>query len=102
MAPRFSAVRTDHVEYCFWLIFEEAGGVRITRGEPNLDRAERAVALTARLPRSLWSTPSLRATLTVEETPAPPIDIRMVADQLRTALGGDIDVRVLDGPPPQP
>jgi len=97
MAPRYSRVTDKSVEYGFWLIFEEAGGVRLTRTEPNIDRAERSIFMQASLPRSLWRTPSLRGSLTIADTgqPSPLIDVNAASDALQAVLGIDIDLRVV-------
>lgn len=98
MSPRNSRVTPTQVIYSFWLVFEEAGGVRLTRIDPNLDRAERAMFISATLPRSLWGTPSLRAEIKVqpgqgiEQT----INLNLAADALKGALGVDIDMRVIE------
>lgn len=97
MSPRNSRVTSTHVEYGFWLVFEEAGGVRLTRTEPSLDRAERSMFIQANLPRSLWRTPTLRAMVNVKANAAGDYDanIEAAAVALRYALGVDIDLRVI-------
>jgi hypothetical protein len=101
MSPRYSVVRADHVEYGFWLVFDEAGGVRMSRGEPFLSRGERAMNLTAKLPRSLFATPQLRATINVVDgsPEVKQIDVGAAERALKHALGVDIDLRV--NPPPE-
>lgn len=98
MAPRNSRVTSTHVEFGFWLIFEEAGGVRLTRTEPHLDRAERSMFVQAKLPRSLWNKPTLRADIAVQhgQDISKPINLNLAADALRSALGVDIDMKVID------
>lgn len=94
---RFSSVRRDHVEFAFWLVFAEDGSVRLTRGEPSLARNERAMSLSATLPRSLWRTPALRASITMPEGAAPDrinIDIEAASEALKSVLGVDIDLTV--------
>ncbi len=96
MSKQFSARRADHWEVSFWLIFDSAGGVRSTRGEPQLGRAERAMSMTVKVPHSLFNVPSLRATIDIQsvEPSVPPIDLTAAADALKGALGVDIDLRV--------
>ena len=97
MAPRNSRVTNTEVFYGFWLVFEEAGGVRLAHTEPNLDRAERAMFLQARLPRYLWSTPTLRGEITFTgQQPITKIDIATAAHALRSTLGVDIDLKVIE------
>jgi hypothetical protein len=86
MSARNSRITNNEVIYGFYLVFEEAGGVRLTRTEPHLDRAERAMFVQAKLPRTLWRTPSLRAS----------IDIEIAGDALRSALGVDVDLKVIE------
>lgn len=95
--PRNSRVTDTHTIYGFWLVFEEAGGVRLTRSAPHLDRAERSMFIEAALPRSLWRTPTLRATVNVNPGSAGTHEasIEVAADAMRKALGVDIDLRVI-------
>ncbi len=97
MSPRNSRVTKDTVEYGFWLVFEEAGSVRMTRTEPNLDRSERSMFVQATLPRSLWRTPSLRATIGVKPGPEGGfnVNLEIASEALRSALGVDIDLQVI-------
>ncbi|PWJ88448.1 hypothetical protein C8D77_111171 [Mesorhizobium loti] len=97
MSPRNSRVTSAEVIYGFWLIFEEAGGLRLTRTEPSLDRSERSMFIQATLPRSLWRTPTLRATIGVKADPSGSYtaDIEAAADAVRSALGVDIDLKVI-------
>lgn len=97
MAPRSSRITGTEVTYGLWLAFEEAGAVRLTRAQPSLDRAERAMYLQVTLPRSLWKTPSLRAEIAVQpgQDLSRSIDITAAADALKGALGVDVDVKVL-------
>ncbi|RUW97336.1 hypothetical protein EN784_01400 [bacterium M00.F.Ca.ET.141.01.1.1] len=97
MSPRNSRVTSTHVEYGFWLVYGEAGGVRLTRTEPSPDRAERSMFIQANLPRSLWRTATLRAMVNVRANAAGDYDanIEAAAEALRYALGVDIDLRVI-------
>lgn len=97
MAPRNSRVTSTEVTYGFWLVFEEAGGVRLVRTSPSLDRAERAMYIQASLPRSLWQTPSLRANIGVQSGPSGgySVDLSVASDALRGALGVDVDLQVI-------
>lgn len=93
---RDTIVKDGVASYALWLVFEQSGGVRMTRGQPDCDRDERAVALTVKLPTALFRTPVLAATLTIDaaEVPAQQIDVEAAANALRGALGCDIDVVV--------
>lgn len=93
---RHSVVRSDQIEAALFLIFKANGDVRMTRGQPDLSRDERALALTAKIPVALFRTPTLQATLTIDtpETPAPTIDVHAASEALRGVVGCDVDVVV--------
>lgn len=97
MSPRSSRVTSTHVEYGLWLVFDESGGIRLTRTEPSLDRTERTMFIQAKLPRSLWASPTLRAVIDVNAGVAGAYEakIEAAADALRGALGVDIDLKVI-------
>lgn len=94
---QFSLQRADHWDISFWLIFDDRGGVRLTRGEPGTRRNERGMQMKVKLPHALFRVPSLRADIeiTAPEPTVPPIDLTAAADALKAALGCDIDVRVI-------
>ncbi len=97
MSKRFSSVTRDRIEYSFWLIFDDVGGMRLSRGEPSCGRAERAMQVTATLPKALFATPRLSATIAVGgEVPETTIDIAAASEALRGALGVDIDMVIRD------
>lgn len=91
-----STVRSDHIEYALWLIFDKNGGIRMTRREPGIERHERAVSLVCKLPKSLFSTPTLRATMTIDDAGAGTlaIDVEAANVAIKQALGVDIDLRI--------
>jgi len=94
---KYSAVRSDHIEYGFWLVFDKTGGVKLYRQIPNILRTERKMYLSATLPLSLFSEPELRARITVPEDPDRPdrtIDVSAAREALQGALGVDIDVHM--------
>lgn len=96
MSPRHSVIRSTEIDYGFWLIFDADGGMRFSRGEPALGRGERAMACSAKLPRSLFRVPELRATIGVSDA-APgafTIDVEAAGEALRAVVGCDIDFRV--------
>lgn len=97
MRQRNSQITQTHINYGFWLIFDNAGSVRMTRTEPGVSRDERSMFIQATLPRSLWRTPTLRATIDVKADPAGnyTAEIEAAADALRSALGVDIDLKVI-------
>ena len=68
----------------------------MTRNKPLISRSERAMAVIARLPKSLFSTPTLSATLTLTDEGAGVIVVNLEAANaaLKQALGVDIDLRI--------
>jgi len=98
MSPRASRITQSEVIYGFWLIFEEAGAVRLTRTEPSLDRAERAMYVNATLPRSMWRVPQLRAEINVAsgQDASKTINLTLAADAIKGALGVDVDLKVIE------
>lgn len=95
MAKQHSRRVGDHLVYGLHLIFDADGGARMTRGQPDLGRNERAVSLEVKLPLAMFRTPSLRATLTVDAPDqAAAINVEAAGEALRGALGVDIDITV--------
>lgn len=96
MSPRASVVRSQEIEYSFWLVFDDHGGMRFTRTEPGLDRNERAMSMRAVLPTSLFKTPTLSGSITVPDVEggAFKVDVRAASEALKGALGVDIDLRL--------
>jgi hypothetical protein len=96
MSKQFSIRRTDHWDISFWLIFDNLGGVRLTRGQPALGRNERSMSMSVKLPYALFKTPTLSASLTIDapEPMVPAIDITAASEALSKALGVDIDLQV--------
>lgn len=95
---RFSSINhlDNIITYSLWLIFDADGNVRLTRGEPSIDRNERGLSLSVALPLALFSTPQLRASITVED-PAQQvvIDTTAAAEAVKQAIGMDVDLRVV-------
>lgn len=92
-----------HYRFIFWLVFDCYGKIRQTVREPAISRDERKMLVRVDLPKSLWSTPALRATIQVTEDNNEPtfkIDLQAAADAMRQSLGVDIDMRIV--PPPDP
>lgn len=100
--PRASRLTRDEIEYAFWLIFDEEGGMKFSRLEPTCRRGEHKMSMTATLPRSLWRTPPLRGAIKITDQGAPQIQIDIEAAQaaLKSVTGLDIDIRVQGGETP--
>lgn len=96
MSPRYSTVRADSIDYAFWLIFKADGSMRFARGEPTIQRGERAMGVTAVLPKSLFRTPVLTARIGVqgEEGDRFQIDVKAASEALSAAIGCDVDLRI--------
>lgn len=90
--------RADHLEVGFWLIFDSMGSVRLTRGEPSLDRWERGMQMLVKVPLALFKTPTLRASIEIQapEPAIPPIDLTAAAEALKQSLGCDVDIRIIE------
>lgn len=56
------------MHYYLWLVLDENGEVRMTRGEPTTGRGEVACSLTVKAPLSLFRKPLLRAEVQVPPT----------------------------------
>lgn len=97
---RFTRETPDTLIYHFVIIFDDAGGIRQTRGDPDLTRGERAMTINLEVPKAIFRTPALRAFLTVADpgNPEPKIDLGVTAAALRAATGIDFDLRVIGEP----
>ena len=73
--------------------------MRFSRSQPDIARGERGMACNATLPRSLFKTPELRASINIPDTGAPvlQIDTEAASEALKSAIGVDIDLRVVSG-----
>ncbi|MBP8235696.1 MAG: hypothetical protein KAY22_25710 [Rhizorhabdus sp.] len=98
MSKRFSRITREAVEYCYWLVFDADGGVRLSRGQPSLAPGERGMSITTTLPRSLFATPQLRATINITDqgTPAMEIDVNAAGTALAAVLGCEVVMSVKD------
>lgn len=96
MANKFSIVRADEIDYGMWLAFSEDGSVRMSRGAPALARNERAMSLSIKVPRRIFSTPELSARIEIADpgAPIPQINIDAVSAALREVIGCDVEVTV--------
>ena len=96
MSARYSSVRSDVIDYSFWLVMDVEGGMRFSRGEPDAKRNERKMKCSATLPKALFRTPELKATITVDghQSSVFEIDVQAASEALATAIGCDVDLRV--------
>lgn len=100
MAAQFTQTHLDPMRFEFWLVFAADGGMRFSRGQPQVSRGERAMACSAMLPKSLFRTPELKATISFPDG-APQdfkIDIEAAGEALRHVVGVDIDLQIRETP----
>jgi hypothetical protein len=85
---------STHIEYDLWLTFDYWGKMRVSKGEPDLNRGERSMFMRVKLPTALFTIPSLRASVTVDDVGSPQLDVTAIADAVKLATGLDIDVKI--------
>lgn len=87
--------RGSALEFGIFIVFSRDGSARMTRKATNLGRDERGMSLAVRIPKSIFETPQLRATIAVsDEVEQVAIDIAAAAAALRGAIGCDVDIKV--------
>ncbi|MEW4466281.1 hypothetical protein AB1K62_00430 [Parasphingorhabdus sp. JC815] len=98
MSTSHSRITSTDILYSAWLVFDDKGGLRLTRGIPQIDRYERRIKLDATLPKSLFREPELKATIKVppNDQSTMAIDIEAATTALQGALGCDIDLKIHD------
>lgn len=90
-------VGIDKIEISFFLTFAEDGAIRLLTKQPALGRDERSMAMTLKVPRAIFRTPALSATVTInaENAPKTHIDTQAAASALKELFGAKVDVRVV-------
>lgn len=96
MTTRFSSVGRDRIEYSLWLIFDNQGGCRMSRGMPSVQPYERAMSLSVGLPTALFRTPQLSAKVEIGDPGSPPPRINVDAAEaaLKAVIGCDVSITV--------
>lgn len=96
MAPRNTFETADTLVFEFWLTFDADGNMSMTRNRPRPHPGERAMRCETRLPKALFKTPELSATITIAEPSNGPIQIDIAAGEaaLKQALGVDVVMTV--------
>lgn len=88
----------EHIEFDIWIALDGSGGtIRTTRTEPDLSRNERAMFVTIKVPRSIFSLPLLKGEITVDDPGTGNLTAKVqhnANEALRQALGVDIDLKV--------
>jgi hypothetical protein len=100
MSPPFSIKKQDHWELALYLAIDDAGGVKMSRGYPSMSGRQRALALTLKVPHSLFKVPQLSATIALgeKEVPNAHIDITAAEAALTEALGARVEITVREDP----
>lgn len=95
---RHSGQTEKDISYSFWLAFDDLGAVTLTRAKPNLGRSERGMQLTVTLPKALFQTPELSASIKVDSPVGTPlkIDATAAAEALSKSLGMPVDLVVVN------
>lgn len=80
----------------FWLTLYPDGDMKMSRGEPNVERTGRKMKIELKVPKAVFKTPELKAIVTVADPGDCPIqiDTEAAASALKAALGVDIDLHV--------
>lgn len=98
MTSRHSMLYGDTIEYSGWLIIDSQGGMKLSRPPPRLAAGERALSLVVKVPKTLFKTPSLKATITIPPDTSPPeISAETVAgieNALKIGTGMEFSVTV--------
>lgn len=101
---RFGHTTLHTVEVDCWLTVHPGNApnynrrptVRLTAGEPNLSRGERAIYVKMSLPLALFEAPSIVARIDVAQPTAPiSIDASALADAVKSAIGMDVLLEVV-------
>lgn len=95
---RNSTIKPDTIEYGGFLVIDAHGAMRLTRQTPPLAPGERSVKLQLKVPRALFRTPSLMASITIPPDTAPPEitaeTVSAVENALRAGTGLDFCITV--------
>lgn len=79
MAARTTYATADEYRFECWLIFDYNGTIRMAHTRPTLRASERAMFLSAKLPKALWHTPTLKAFIDVAPGDASDVQINLQA-----------------------
>jgi hypothetical protein len=89
--------RYKSLVFHFWLTLYPDGDMKLSRGEPSVERTGRKMKMELRVPKAVFQTPELKATVTIADPgdTTYKIDAEAAAEALRASLGVDVDVRVI-------
>lgn len=93
---RNTTIGRDAIDYGLWLAFRSDGTVRMTRSQPALDRDERAMSLSIKVPKRIFATPQLSARIEIADPGehSPQIDIAAAQAALRDVMGVDVEIAI--------
>jgi hypothetical protein len=85
----------------FFLVVNDGGSVRTTKGRPDLKWNEIAIHLNLQLPQQLFQKPQIQASITVDESKVAPtlIDVETannVKEAIEAATGMEVKLEVLN------
>ena len=100
---KYTKKRGDLLDFSFWLSFDVGGDVALTRTEPTVSRDQRAMQVTTTLPKSLFVTPTISATLNVlaDTVKSHEIDVETLTSAMRDVVGVDIDFTITSQEQPE-
>lgn len=96
MSGRHSSITRERIDYSMWLVLDDSGGARMSRGQPSLKRGERMMQIVVGVPRTLFRTPQLSAKIEIADPgkPTPTIDVAAAESALRQVVGCDVQITV--------
>ena len=97
MAKGFSRFTSDgvkHLRYDVWLALSSDGSVNLTKNPPALAPNERRMQLRIEVPASVFETPELKATVSMNGHPPEVVPAEIEADVAKALESAGMAVRV--------
>ena len=98
MAARNTMVTGNSISFEGWLVISSTGKMSLTRNSPKLSPNERAVNLSLKVPKALFKTPALKASITIPDSVIPPEisagTIAQLENVLKSGMGMDFEITV--------
>lgn len=94
MTNRHSVITGTTIEYSGHLIVDGKGGMKLSRSQPGLAPGERAIKLTVKVPRAIFKTPALVASIEVPQDTSPPVINAETLGQIENALSMGVGLKV--------
>ena len=95
MSSPQSLLRHDEIEFSAWLVFDENGGLTLSRRRPQLTPRQRAAALKLTVPRTIFRTPELSVAIKVADPGPFDLDAATTAVAEALARGTDLKVEII-------